>query len=365
MSFAATWNRSRVCSGLVAGLIVAGASCEDPKSAPPAPASATASAAASASPPSSSLVDERDRKAQDEEIRPVYPINNDPPEPLAERMCDAVHVVPAKRRAECCAGSPGFTPYAECVRTLSYAIRSKAVALEPADVDKCAQAVAKELEGCGWVSPSPPTVTAACDGIIHGRLKERAVCRSSLECVDGLGCLGLSATQVGRCGPPKPAVALCNTGIDTLAAFTRQNRYEEAHPDCAGYCIQKRCQDAVALGGACKTHLECGAKRTCVSGKCSSAPLPGAGQPCPGGSCALGLRCVKGACVAPKGEGEACETDLECRGGCERPDGGATGACGKRCSTARLPGPLGGRPADSSRALGGALAPASAKPAVK
>jgi hypothetical protein len=361
MSFAATWIRPRVRRSLAAtsaasvaasrigwrsalglSLILAGVACEESKTDPAAAASASASAGASASAAPSGLSPlERDRKAQDDEIRPVYPIDNSPPEPLAERMCDAVHVLPAKRRAECCASDPGFTPRGECVRTLSSAIRSKAVTLDPADVDRCAQAMAKELEGCGWVNPSPPSAAAACDGIIRGQLKESAVCRSSLECAEGLGCLGLSATQVGRCGPPKPARALCNIGIDTLAAFTRQDRFEDAHPDCAGYCIQRRCQDAVAVGGECKTHTECGAKRSCVKGKCSSAPLPAAGQPCAAGLCALGARCVKDVCTAPKGEGEACDSDLECRGGCERPDGGTTGACGKRCDIVRLPGPLG------------------------
>jgi len=341
---------SRIWLALVAPLLVAGVSCQESKTDPAAAASASPSASPNPSPIASRRgpsAEDLNRTTEDDTIRPVYPIDNSPPDPVAQRLCDAVHKLPTARRAECCASSPGLTPITECVRTLSYAIRSKALTLDAADVERCEQAMAKDLEGCGWVGPSPPAVPAACDGILRGQLKESALCRSSLECADGFVCQGLSATSPGACRPPRAARSACGTGIDTLATFTRQNRYEESHPECAGYCLRRVCQDTVALGDACKTGAECGPKRHCSNAKCSDAPLPEAGKPCADGACADGARCVKGVCAAPKGEGEACESDHECRGGCERSDGGTIGKCAKRCQEMPVSGPLGLPPASA------------------
>lgn len=333
--------------------------CQETK---PHPAPAThADASASGGNPTSGAEPSAKRREEEDAIRPVYPVDGSPPDPLAQRLCDAVHRMPAQRRAECCASPLGGTPLGECVRTLSYALRSQAITLDSADVDKCAEAMTKELEGCGWVSPFPPALPAACDGIVHGKLKERDLCRSSLECADGLDCRGLSATYVGACNPPKPPRATCGVGIDALATFTRQDSVAASHPECAGYCLQRVCQEAIVLGGACKGSRECGPARSCLNGKCSDAPLPPLGQPCAGGACARGARCVEGLCLAPKAEGEACESDRECRGGCDQPDAGGLGKCAARCAVGRRPGPL-GYPAPPSGRAGRAAGAATSKP---
>jgi hypothetical protein len=137
---------------------------------------------------------------------------------------------------------------------------------------------------------------------------------------------------MGTCSAPKPAGQSCNLAVDMLATLTRQDRFDRAHPECEGYCAGRRCEPALAEGAACKADVQCG-KGHCAEGKCASTPLPRAGEPCSTTECAYGLRCMQGKCVAPKADGEACTADAECRGACDKGDGGA-GKCGKQCTIA-------------------------------
>jgi hypothetical protein len=260
----------------------------------------------------------------------VYPAKVEP-QPLAQRFCEALHELPVKRKAECCGGTPGFSITSECVRTLSFALQERSVTLDPADVDRCVEALNKTYEGCDWIGPNPQYVPDACRGIIKGAVPADGVCRSSLDCAVGMHCHGAGPTHLGKCAPPQTTRFPSDLSIDTHAAHTRQDDAEAQHPECAGFCMRHLCVDAVKVGGDCKVSPECGAGHTCVNGKCSDAPLPAVGQSCPAGACAGDARCVKGQCVKPKGEGEACSTDAECRGGCTRPDGGAQGKCEKSC----------------------------------
>jgi len=295
--------------------------------------------APSPAPPASDTAGDR---AADDEIKPVYPIDGSPPDPLAQRFCEAIHDTPARRRGECC-GVAGDTGYftGECTRTLSYAVRSKAASLEPADVDKCSEAMTRDLQGCGWVGPDSPPLPAVCEGIIRGQTGERELCRSSLECSEGLTCQGLTTTRTGKCFPPKRSGIVCGGSVDTLAALTRQHQVSVTHPECAGYCTRPVCVDVIPLGGACKIDDECGVHRACLGGKCSDASLPAAGQPCSSGRCAAGARCVKDKCIPPGAEGEVCSSDLECRGACDKGEsagaGATTGKCGKRCVVMTIP----------------------------
>jgi len=264
-------------------------------------------------------------------VRPVYPMTSAPPDPLAQRFCEAIHELPAKRKAECCKSSPGFTVIEQCTRTLSFALREKAVTLAPTDVDKCAEAMAKSVEGCDWVAPLPPYVPAACDGIIRGTLVEGTRCRASLECADNLRCLGAGPTEPGRCSKPLPRGGPCSHAVDTLAAYTAQSSSDARHPECAGYCAKRWCADAVPVGGACESTTECGPERYCVSGHCAEGSLPAAGQPCLAGLCAKGDRCVKGKCLAAGAIGDRCDNDTDCRSGCEKPASGGAGKCFMKC----------------------------------
>jgi hypothetical protein len=208
----------------------------------------------------------------------VYPVTRDPPHPLAARLCDVLHALPAKRRAACCGGPAGFHPASECARTLSFALRSGAVTLASADVDSCVEAAERSLQGCDWVTSLSPPPPAACEGILKGTLPEGAACRSSLECSEGLRCVGVGPTDMGRCAPPRHRGA-CGLSVDTLAAHTRQTRFDLAHPECVGHCATRACADDTPLGGACRSHVECGRGRHCAQGRCTDAPSPATKAP--------------------------------------------------------------------------------------
>ncbi|WP_437741598.1 hypothetical protein WMF39_39180 [Sorangium sp. So ce1504] len=268
-----------------------------------------------------------------DEITPVYGKAEGAPEPLAARLCDALHALPARRKAACCGGAAGFQAAAECARALSVAVRARAVTLSTDEVGRCVDAMERSLDGCDWVSPLAAPVPPACEGIVRGALDEGARCRSSLECAGGLRCEGAGPTDAGTCRAPR-AAGPCGLSVDALAAVTRQTRYAEAHPECRGHCAGRACADDVPLGGRCEAHAACGRARRCVDARCSEAALPPAGAACLGGLCAAGARCVDGRCAAPKAEGEACTRDGECRAACVRRarGGAARGVCGMRCA---------------------------------
>jgi hypothetical protein len=295
-------------------------------------ASATASTTAAVAPP-----------ASDDKIEPVYPREDEPHDPLAVSFCEALHEVPAKRRAECCnTGAGGAKALVqECARTLSYALRAGSVTLDRAKVGACIEARTAELAGCDWVGPSAPPTSAACETVIEGTVRDGALCRSSLECAAGLRCHGLGAVRPGKCGKPLVAGAPCGPGPDTLAALTQQNTYHDAHPLCEGVCTKDGCKEPAAVGGACTKSDECGRGRVCRGGKCAEGPLPGPGEKCAGVECARGARCVDGTCSAAKLAGEICTRDMECRGACEKPAGAAEGKCAMRCAgPSTLPPPI-------------------------
>lgn len=310
-------------------LPLAGAASCDSKSEKGTLNGAASSSAAPASPLASASAAET--SDGDDQIRPVYPVTKDPPDPLAMRFCEAIHELPANRKAECCKGGHSTRLTSECSRVLSFALREKSISLDPADVDKCAEAMAKATEGCGWVTPLRAKLPAACDGIIKGVVAEGSRCRASLECAEGLRCFGSGTTAAGTCRRPLGRGGPCSHSVDTLASYTGQASSEVRHPECAGYCARRWCADIVPLGGACSASVECGPLRHCIDKKCVEGPLPEAGKPCRGGLCAEGTRCVEGQCAPLGKEGDACERDADCASGCEKPAGQAKGRCAIKC----------------------------------
>lgn len=261
------------------------------------------------------------------EIKPVYAAEPDgPPDPLAQRLCQALHEAPEARRAACCQASPGVQLGADCVRTLSSSLRSGAIRLVAVEVEACVAAFARSLEGCDWIGPFPPPLPPACAGLFHGTLAAGARCRSTLECAGELRCRGTGPTELGVCGPPGQPGERCGTGVDTLAAFTRQESIERTRRECEGACARThQCVAATAIGGACVSSLQCGPAGRCAGGKCAPGAVAALGEACTGGDCGEGLRCHKGRCIAPARGGAACVTDFECRGGC------VSKVCAPRC----------------------------------
>jgi hypothetical protein len=260
----------------------------------------------------------------DEEVKPVYAAGE--ASPLAQQLCDALYEVQADRRAACCSGKPApGLGLSQCVLTVSAALRSGAVSLDPKAVAACAAAQAKIYDGCAWAG-SQPQIPSQCRELLKGRRKNGEVCRSSLECLEGQTCLGVGPTQAGICGAPKTDGQACRLSVDALASFARDDE-DIHHPECAGFCGHYKCAPRTAPGGACFMASECPGGQHCDGKNCAAGAAAGAGEKCVGGTCAEGLRCVAGTCAAPLAAGAACKKDAECVGGCIP----ATHVCGQRC----------------------------------
>ena len=275
-------------------------------------------------------VAEKTPRAEDE-VRPVYPTQAGAPSPLARRFCEALHELPARRRAECCRTPPGLLLTSECVRMLSVALTTNTVKLEASAVEACSQALEQTHQGCDWVGPEALPPPAACLGILQGTLSTGARCRSSLECAEGLRCHGVGPTDTGVCGPPASTEQFCALSVDALATYTRQDTLDQQHPECQGHCDKRQCADNLTVGGKCVFEAQCGPGNHCSAGTCAQGELARLGDPCASGGCEPGARCIQGVCVAPKPAGAACERDVECLGGCVPSDGGPKGRCGPRC----------------------------------
>jgi hypothetical protein len=285
------------------------------------------------------------------EVRPVYPVDpNAPIDPAAQKLCAGLNEMPERKRAACCAATPGIVVTTECTRMLSAAIQTKAAVLDGAAVDACIAAFEKSLEGCDWVGPFPPGPPAVCQGLVKGNVGIGQKCRSTLECSGALRCKGVGPTTPGKCSTPNNSGDLCGGTVDALATYVRQTDFEKEHPECAaGRCIKHRCAAPAPEGGACQVTLDCEDGLQCITSpsaarvrpkkgerpgpqrKCARRPLPKEGEACPGGVCADDLGCVLNKCMARKPGGAQCTNDFECRGGCLREDGGTKGKCGPRC----------------------------------
>ena len=260
-------------------------------------------------------------------------------DPLALRLCDALHTLPAKRKQECC-GAKTASLATVCTQELTAAIRRGAVTLEAAKIDRCAAETERQLEGCSWVSPLQPKRPAACAGLIGGRLQAGGACQSSLECSDGLFCKGLSPIRAGVCRPPAEPQNRCEAPADNLAAFVR-SKDDPRHPECKGRCVKGQCLAVLPEGGACLSSASCVAGLNCIGGRCQALSLPRVGEPCVGKTgCDAGAYCDAGKCAAVKGAGEACAMPFECRAfACAKAPGAATGTCADPCVAASAPRP--------------------------
>jgi len=253
------------------------------------------------------------------------------PQILAQHLCDALQALPEARRAACCATAPAGGLAGECVRVLAGALRDEAVALDPADVERCAAASARQLEGCAWVAPYAPRLADGCRGILHGRLAVGSSCRSSLECADGSFCWGSGPTTPGVCAPPGAPGTTCGSVADPLATYARQTD-DGRHPECAGFCVKGRCAAFLAAGSACSASAQCGPEGHCASGRCAAGPRPGLGEACAGTTCGGDLVCLEGRCAAPKKAGESCAKPFECEASCLPATDGKSRICGMQCS---------------------------------
>jgi len=267
----------------------------------------------------------------EDEVRPVYD-EVVAEVPAARALCEALYLAPLRSAAACCGREAAETNakmlLRQCVQSLSAALASGAVALRGSE--ECLTALERGLAGCDWVGLWTPELPPECADILAGSLKVGASCRSSFECEAGLHCEGVGPTDRGVCAAPAPEGTLCGVGVDPLGALLRFDPELPGRPECAGACVQHRCRAALATGAACSRNAECGGEQHCDGERCVAGRRAAPGERCAGTGCASGSRCVRGTCLVPKGTGEPCEGESECRGGCLR-SGTGPGRCGMRC----------------------------------
>jgi hypothetical protein len=265
------------------------------------------------------------------DIKPVY-AGSVPELPAARRLCDAHYLLPDQRRSACCSGGgPSKQAHQladECTGILSAAIAGGGVALRDDRLAACVAGLEAAHSTCEWVGPWSPPLPPSCREVVQGGLAEAARCRSNLECAPGLRCAGVGPTDPGVCAPPAPDGARCNTAVDTLATYLRDDDLA-AHPGCSGRCVRHRCQPALAEGAACNSNSACAAGLHCDGTTCVAGELAAAGQPCADGGCADGL-CMQHVCRAQNPTDSPCATDFECRGACLK-DPAGQGRCGPKC----------------------------------
>jgi hypothetical protein len=284
----------------------------------------------------------------DHRLPPQEPVAAGPAEPLARRLCEALHALPAARVAACCgAAAAGRGLADECVRLLSGALRGGRVSVGPAAIEGCELASAATFAGCDWVTPLAPPAPPACRRVVEGMVPAGAACDSSVECRAGLVCLQVAAAgaRTARvCSPPGGVGESCGAAADLLATLIRS----EARAECAGYCNGGRCAAAVVEGGACLSSRQCAPAGHCAGGRCAPGAAARLGEACGGGACEEGAICLRGRCVARKGAGEPCGSPFECLAACNVPAGATTGTCGMRCPGSPAPAAA-GTPAGDGR----------------
>jgi hypothetical protein len=250
---------------------------------------------------------------------------------LAIALCDTLHDLPARRKQACCGASVASLA-AVCAKEVAAALDRNAIRIDNKGLDRCSDASEKSLKGCDWVGPLQPALPAVCAALIVGNAKPGAVCRSSLECSDGLYCQGISPLAPGVCAASARAGARCERPADNLASFARAAD-DPRHPSCDGVCLRGQCLAKVAEGGACQASAICADGTLCVDGKCLNQPVPKLGKSCSATiGCAEGALCLDGICTAPKAGGASCRLPFECRSlECKKAEGEETGICVDAC----------------------------------
>jgi hypothetical protein len=182
-----------------------------------------------------------------------------------------------------------------------------------------------------------------CDRVLLGLQAQGQPCRYSVECKDGLSCVGYSVGVDGTCKkPPRPGEACEGQPFGTILNDAAASLH---HPACArgAWCNGKTCDRRLPAGRACGSSAACAEGLACVMGRC--APRGAAGAGCrTDADCVFGLWCDHdadagtGRCATKRAQGAACGSNEQCKGRCDlaaaRDAGpGEHGTCASVCGS--------------------------------
>jgi hypothetical protein len=340
--------RARWCWRWVAGAALAAAACHhspEEASVDAAP-EATTIAQPEAAAPEAAAADER-------------PEEQDAAPSPASAFCTAAYSADLERlRTKCAPGdleaSQGLTRVAAnmCARDMSLATARGRVTFDQGAADKCVDMLRRAP--LNQSSEADTIFThAPCDRVLVGTQGEDDPCRFSVECKDGLACVGYRIGGEGICKKPPRLKETCarqpfGTTLNETAASLH-------HPACVrgAWCDGGTCKPRVTTGKACTSGLECADGLACVTGKCG-ARVPAGGACVHESDCVFGLRCDRsggagapplngtvdaggGRCAVKRPEGESCTSFDDCKGRCDLPKstGGvrAPGRCVSVCGS--------------------------------
>lgn len=278
--------------------------------------------------------------------------------PVARAFCEGAYMADIERLRDKCAPadftvSNNFARAAAnlCTTDIGVASAGDRVSFDDGAAKKCV-----EMLRATPLSMSSPVDSifahAPCDRVLAGKQGEGDKCLFSVECKDGLACVGYRIGQGGVCKKPPAAKEACTP--QRFGTILNEQAGELRHPACAkgAWCDGKTCQRRIPAGQACTAGDSCAEGLACIGGrkpersegatagetlgKCGRRAVAG-GSCGRAGDCVYGLWCNQNRCAAKKGSGETCASMDECKGSCDLPrneaDASAPGKCVPVCGS--------------------------------
>jgi hypothetical protein len=166
---------------------------------------------------------------------------------------------------------------------------------------------------------------APCDHVVVGGQAQGDACRYSIECKDGLACVGYAPGVDGTCKKPPHAGEACSA--QQFATILNGPAAALHHPACTrgAWCEGATCRPRQSTGRACTTSDGCAEGLICARGKCA-APARVGGPCAKTADCSYKLWCDQtgsdggaGRCAEKVGQGQPCVDPDACNGRCDLP----------------------------------------------
>ncbi len=171
-----------------------------------------------------------------------------------------------------------------------------------------------------------------CDRVLLGTQAEGAACRFSVECREGLACVGYRSGVDGVCKKPPGAGEACSE--QAYGTILNASAVALHHPPCArgAWCDRTTCRPRTPAGKTCTRSDACDEGLVCTVGKCAVA-APKGGACSTSQDCSFGLWCDRrggasaGKCASKREAGQPCTSNDDCKGRCDIPkaDAGSSG----------------------------------------